>query len=158
MATIRRGVASDLQRIRAFYRTAGYAGTVQPDDEILLVEENHDVIGVVRLARENGVTVLRGMRVVPSHQRVGLGTRLLEAVSAALEDRPCYCIAYAHLLGFYARIGFREVDSANAPAFLVARLEDYRRQRPQDLRLLLRPGQAHPPVTGSSIASASPCQ
>jgi N-acetylglutamate synthase-like GNAT family acetyltransferase len=140
MLTCRRAELADLTRVAAFYRAVAYGGVLHANDEILLIEDDVDLVGAVRLAQENGVIVLRGMRVLPSHQGTGLGTRLLGAVGAALGDRSCYCIPYAHLVGFYAQIGFAEVDVGKAPAFLGARLQDYRRSREQAFTIMLRPG------------------
>jgi GNAT superfamily N-acetyltransferase len=139
--TIRRGQPDDLALIDRFYRTVGYGGTPGAGDQIFLVQDGREVIGAVRLLEEHGVTVLRGMRIASAHQRSGLGTRLLRAAADSLGQRPCYCIAYLHLVGFYATIAFREIDPKDAPAFLEARLSDYRRTRPERFTLMYRPAQ-----------------
>jgi orotate phosphoribosyltransferase len=124
--------------VATFYRAAGYARRVGSDDQILLVELGSELVGAVRLAVENGETVLRGMRIAPEHQRAKIGTRLLEAAAATLGDRSCHLIGYDHLVGFYGQIGFREIEPSTAPPFLAARLEEYRRTRPQRFTLMFR--------------------
>jgi N-acetylglutamate synthase-like GNAT family acetyltransferase len=138
--TIRRGERDDLALIAGFYRTVGYGGTPGAGDQIFLVEDGREMVGAVRLVQEQGVTVLRGMRIASSHQRSGLGTRLLRALADSLGERPCYCIPYLHLVGFYATVGFGEIDPKKAPPFLQARLSQYRRTRPESFTLMYRPG------------------
>jgi predicted N-acetyltransferase YhbS len=93
---------------------------------------------VVRLALETGVIVLRGMRVSTSHQRQGIGNQLLDAVDKVLGTQECFCIPYEHLLPFYGRIGFQDLDPAAAPGFLADRLREYRARRPERFRLVSR--------------------
>jgi GNAT superfamily N-acetyltransferase len=138
MATIRTAEDRDMERIRAFYRVAEYRGDVGSDDRVLLADESETLVGVVRLARENGTVVLRGMRVLPDYQRAGIGTLLLEAVSRSLGSEECYCIAYEHLCDFYGRIGFRTLDPLAAPQFLADRIKEYRMRRPERFSLMLR--------------------
>lgn len=123
---IRRAAAEDIPRAREFYAERGYGGGIAPDDTVLLAERDGDLIGIVRLAPEEGEIVLRGMQVHPSFQRQGIGLHLLAAVASALGNRTCYCIPYAHLEDFYGRIGFAAVDLADAPPFLRSRVEGYR--------------------------------
>jgi GNAT superfamily N-acetyltransferase len=137
---IQQATAADLDDVKGFYALAGYAGSVAPGDRVLFARDGVQMVGVLRLSRESGVTVLRGMRVASSHQRQGVGARLLDEVARTLVGEPCYCIPYAHLDGFYGRIGFQPIDPASAPAFLAERLADYTRRRPEDFCLMLRPG------------------
>jgi predicted N-acetyltransferase YhbS len=126
------------ERVAEFYRRAGYAGQVQATDRVLVAIEADQWVGIVRLALEGGVTVLRGMRVLAAHQRRGIGQQLLWAACDALDGRPCYCLPYAHLTAFYGQAGFRELDPQDAPAFLAERLADYRRRRPESFTLMFR--------------------
>jgi GNAT superfamily N-acetyltransferase len=70
--------------------------------------------------------VLRGMRVQPAYQGTGIGTRMLELAAGEMGARECFGIPYAHLLQFYARIGFAEIPPQLAPRFLSHRAETYR--------------------------------
>ena len=76
---------------------------------------NGELIGIVRLTTEEGVVVLRGMQVHPTFQRQGIGKRLLAAVAQELDGKGCFCIPYAHLVGFYGGIGFHLTEPAKAP-------------------------------------------
>jgi predicted N-acetyltransferase YhbS len=138
MASIRTAEDRDMERIRAFYRVVNYVGDVGSDDRMLLADESDRLVGVVRLVRENGIVVLRGMRVLQEYQRSGIGTLLLEAVSRALGSEECYCIPYEHLCDFYGRIGFQNLDPLAAPQFLAERLKEYRMRRPERFSLMLR--------------------
>ena len=91
-----------------------------------LAESTGQIVGIVRVAEEEGTLVLRGMRVAPAFQRRQIGTRLLQNIAGWLGQRECYCIPYRHLSGFYGQIGFVETDGGSAPEFLGERLADYR--------------------------------
>lgn len=125
MITLRAGTAADVPRAAALYARVAYGGGIGPADHLLLAEDDSRLVGLLRLAPEEGVTVLRGMQVVLPYQRQGIGTRLLDAADAAIGPGVCYCIPYRHLTSFYGRIGFEEVEPARAPGFLAARLARY---------------------------------
>jgi GNAT superfamily N-acetyltransferase len=91
-----------------------------------LAERGSELVGVYRLAREQGVLVLRGMRVLQSGQRQGVGTRLLSHLRELTE--PCYCVPHAHLESFYGQAGFAALREEAAPKFLVSRAAEYRAQ------------------------------
>jgi N-acetylglutamate synthase-like GNAT family acetyltransferase len=145
----------DLLRIHAFYAERGYGGGVRPSDTLLVAEEDAQLIGVVRLAPEGDVVVLRGMQVHPDHQRRGIRSRLLARVAGEVQGQPCYCIPYAHLVAFYSAIGFEVIAPSDAPDFLRERLERYRARADGREYLLMhrRPldpasGTGPPPATG----------
>src|SRR5438093_11995006 len=109
-----------------FYAERRYGGGIQPEDAVRLAERDGELVGIARLAAEEGVVVLRGMQVHPRFQRQGIGKRLLATVAHELDGRGCFCIPYAHLVGFYGGIGFHVMEPAKAPTFLRLRLEKYR--------------------------------
>ena len=133
---IRHAMAEDMPRVRRFYAERNYGGEIRPEDSVLLAEQEGTLIGVVRLASEEGTTVLRGMQVHPAFQRQGIGTRLLASVARVLGTQPCFCIPYAHLVDFYSKIEFVVIDPAEAPPFLSSRLVRYR-QRGDGMKYLL---------------------
>jgi predicted N-acetyltransferase YhbS len=128
----------DQDQVRGFYRRAGYVGEALIEDRVFVAVEQEVWVGIVRLVVEHRVTVLRGMRVLGTHQRRGVGRELLRVTCQALDDQPCYCLPFAHLTGFYGQAGFREIDAADAPPFLAERLADYRRRRPDRFTLMRR--------------------
>jgi GNAT superfamily N-acetyltransferase len=123
---IRRAAPKEVSAVRRFYADRQYGGQIQPHDALLLALRDGELLGAVRLAPEHGTTVLRGMQVHPSHQRQGIGRQLLAAVAQELGSTACYCIPYAHLIGFYSSIGFDALDLHQAPDFLAERLIGYR--------------------------------
>ncbi|MBA3968612.1 MAG: GNAT family N-acetyltransferase [Gemmatimonadetes bacterium] len=135
---IRHATGEDLPRARQFYADRQYGGGIQPQDTVLLAEREDELVGIVRLASEQGTTVLRGMQVHPAFQHQGIGAQMLAAVAEELESRPCFCIPYAHLVDFYARIGFHVVEPGQAPTFLRERLEGYRTRGDGREYLLMR--------------------
>ncbi len=105
---------------------------------MLLAEQDGHLVGIVRLAAEEGVMVLRGMQVDPKFQRRGIGQRLLATVDRELNGRSCFCIPYAHLVDFYGGIGFHVIEPAQAPSFLRLRLRQYQNRGDGKEYLIMR--------------------
>lgn len=127
--SVRRCRNDELTLARAFYRSVGYEGGIQDSDCVVVaVDHTGDIVGVVRLADEEGEMILRGMFVAAHLQRRGVGHQLLGEVAVQLADRPCWCLPYAHLVDFYGLIGFRGVDPSSAPKHLRERLVEARRK------------------------------
>ena len=124
--SVRLGTADDLPQVAELYREWGYRSAASGTDTLIVAEHDRRIIGVVRLTTEYGHRMLRGMRVQPAYQRTGVGTRMLELASRHIGPRECFGIPYAHLLPFYARIGFEAITPEQAPPFLVERSESYR--------------------------------
>ena len=143
---IRLATPGDLARVREAYARFDYERPVRPEDAIWLAEDGDEVVAVVRVVHEEGVLVLRGMRVVDRMQRRGIGTRLLQAVEEWLGERKCFCIPYAHLVSFYAQIGFERIEPEASPAFLAQRMRDYRANG-LDAILMRRPISEGPPAS-----------
>ena len=118
------GAERDL--VVTFLRDEGYKETIQAADLIFAAWNGIEVLGAVRLAEENGVTVLRGMRVRHDLRRQGIGTQLLHKLAESIGLQTCYCIPYGWLLGFYGRIGFERISPDQTPDFLKDRLANYR--------------------------------
>ena len=108
--------------VAAFYKAAGYGGGLRDCDSVLGAWDDGILLGVARLSAEEGHLVLRGMYVEAASQRQGIGTRILEATGQFIGARACWCLPYAHLEEFYARIGFVECSPTSAPRFLGERL------------------------------------
>src|SRR6476469_10189633 len=118
---VRRAMAEEISRVLKFYVERRYGGGIRPEDALLLAEHDGELIGIVRLTTEEGVVVLRRMQVHPRFQRQGIGKRLLAAVAPDLDGKCCFCIPYAHLVGFYGGIGFHVLEPPKAPNFLQRR-------------------------------------
>ena len=129
---------TELNRVREFYRLAGYTGGVQVGDVVVGAWRKNDLVGVVRIATEEGVRVLRGMRILPGFQRQGIGTEILGEIRLLLTGTECFAIAYAHLKDFYGKIGFCLCSEREAPAFLGRRINKYRAENPQETFILIR--------------------
>jgi N-acetylglutamate synthase-like GNAT family acetyltransferase len=135
---VRRAMAEDISRAVNFYAERRYGGGIRPEDAVLLAERGGELVGILRLAGEEEVVVLRGMQVHPRFQRQGIGEKLLAAVAQELDGRDCFCIPYAHLAGFYGKIGFHVIEPAKAPAFLQLRLERYQNRADGKEYLIMR--------------------
>lgn len=136
--TVSRLAAADRLDVQAFYRSVGYVLPLEPDAVCFGARGPHDaLVGVVRLVREHGVLVLRGMQVRPDVQRLGIGRALLTALVGTLTT-DCYCLPYGHLEAYYRGFGFRACHPTAAPPHLVERLAAYRAGDPGIL-LMHRP-------------------
>ena len=124
--------------VLALYEECGYQGRIAPDDFVLIAEEHESLVGAVRLCSEEGLTLLRGFFLLPSHCGHGLGSKMLLALLPHLYGRICYCIPFTHLSRFYALAGFVEISPEKVPQFLHHRLESYRSQGHKVL-LMVRP-------------------
>jgi predicted N-acetyltransferase YhbS len=135
---VRLGTSRDLAAVEAIYREWRYRGGVQPEDGLVVADDGGRVVGIVRLTREHGCTMLRGMRVQPEYQRGGIGTRMLRLFVQQVDDE-CYCVPYAHLLGFYGQGGFCALARADAPLFLAERVRTYEGEG-LEVAIMRRPG------------------
>lgn len=143
MVTIRHATSADRQVIEVFYEAVGYGAALGENDTLICAEAMGELIGVVRLALEHGVIVLRGMQVASEWRRKGVGARMLDEVQRTLRNRECYCVPYAHLVDFYSRAGFQIAPAAECPSFLVERVEGYRQTRREAFELMHRHGDVH---------------
>lgn len=124
--TIRRALpAEEAGRINLFYAGRGYMNFVDGDVAVYIAEHNGSIVGVVRLCREEGHAILRTMHVHQDYRGQGIGRRLLEAFQEEIRAADCYCIPFAHLVGFYGAIGFRRIHPEEAPSHLQERLREY---------------------------------
>jgi N-acetylglutamate synthase-like GNAT family acetyltransferase len=128
MLTIREAREEDRPRVTAFYSLAGYSPPLESSDRILIAETDDRIVGALRLCNEEGVVLLRGMRVLESMRRQHVGGSLLAAFDEILADGTCYCIPHEYLEAFYGKIGFRSVSLPDAPRILQERWQEYRRR------------------------------
>jgi GNAT superfamily N-acetyltransferase len=147
MLRVRIASADELGRIAAFYRETAYRPSVGHADILVVAEEAEEICGVLRLCQEEGVLVLRGMRVAAERQRLGVGTRLLEAAGDVIDGRECFCIPHRHLTVFYRRAGFRQIPVSEGPEFLRERWKQYTEEYRLDVILMRRP----PGPSGASL-------
>ncbi len=132
--------AEERENAIAFLKSERYSRMIAEDDQFFIAEIAKEIVAAVRLAREEGVLVLRGMRVRGDVQREGVGTQLLHRLVLAIRSEACYCIPYRWLISFYAQAGFREILSEEAPAFLADRRAHYASEG-LDVVLMRRPSE-----------------
>ena len=121
---------SNFPKAQEFYSTVEYYSEIQPSDIVFSAYENDDIIGVVRIAPENGSLVLRGMMIAPSHQRKGIGTLMIKELEKSIGDQDCYCIPHDWLEGFYGQIEFKKIVDNEAPQHLQERILENRKKYP----------------------------
>ena len=115
------------ESIRELYRQCGYGGGLNQEDDVLIAQSTENIVGAVRLCPDKDFCVLRGMQVLPSFQRQGIGTQLLLACAEQLsiQSITCYCIPWEHLHSFYLQVGFKKVSSVEIPFILRERFRNY---------------------------------
>lgn len=125
MTIIRQAKLHDMEHIKTLYRQCGYGGGLNEEDLIMIAQLEGKIVGAVRLCPDTDFFVLRGMQVLASLQRQGIGTQLLEACTEQIMDRACYCIPWKHLRLFYQQAGFQEVSPVEVPTLLRERFDNY---------------------------------
>ncbi len=123
---IQKTKASEVSDLATFYRITDYGGSVAPGDIVVCAREEGRIIGAGRLSEEEGVLVLRGMRVLREQRGRGVGKAILDSLVIEGSNRDYYCIPYSYLRQFYAAKGFDEITPSEAPDFLCDRFRDYR--------------------------------
>jgi N-acetylglutamate synthase-like GNAT family acetyltransferase len=129
----------EFTKIQSFYKKNQYDSPIFPDEHFLVIENQDEILGALRICNEEGAFVLRGMRVADSFQRQGIGSQLLDYFSDFIDNQDCYCIAHRHLKSFYGRVGFEDPDPNKVPEFLNARLQLYQSKIGLDVLLLYKP-------------------
>jgi GNAT superfamily N-acetyltransferase len=129
--------ASEVTGLETFYRRTDYGGSVTPADLVVYATEAGKIIGAGRLSEEEGVLVLRGMRVLEKHRDRGVGKAILGSLVREGSKRDCYCIPYRYLQQFYSAKGFDKIAPSIAPDFLRDRFKAYR-SRGLDVTLMRR--------------------
>ena len=123
---IRKLTKADFNTAQLFYESVDYVQKLDPENLYHGAFHNSEMIGIVRLAFENGIWVLRGMQVRAAYQFLGIGTRLIKALEADIPEKDCFCLPYRWLEKFYGQIGFKIPTSDEAaPEFLLKRLTEY---------------------------------
>ena len=118
--------ASEIEDLESFYRITDYGGSVSPVDKVAYATDDGKIIGVGRLTKQEGVFVLRGIRVLKEHRRRGIGNALLDSLAREVGSSDCLCISYSHLRKLYENRGFCEIKPLEAPKFLRSRYNGYR--------------------------------
>lgn len=124
--TYRRARGDELPEVDRFYERQGYTAAFGDDETVLLALVDGEIVAAVRLAREGGEALLRGMFVGEEHQRCGIGSNMLRMIDQELGDRRCFCLSLRHLQGYYNTVGFEVYPEDEVPEFLIKRAEVYR--------------------------------
>jgi len=98
----------NLPAINQFYTACGYRGAATEQDQVVAALKGKHLVGCMRLSKEKN--------------RGAMLNKALELVNG----ETCYCVPYVHLVNFFTRYGFKEIDPHSAPDFLIQRLNVYR--------------------------------
>ncbi len=126
------------EALARFYAEAGYGASAGAHDTVVVATDGASVVGAVRLCREEGIMVLRGMQVARRYQGQGIGSQLLAACTPCVAGTNVFCLPHTHLEMFYARAGYARIPDAYLPPVLAWRLAAYR-ARGLDVIAMRRP-------------------
>jgi hypothetical protein len=107
--------ANDFPAIQTFYASVGYLGLIAPSSVVIAARDGDAIVGAARIASENGILVLRGMMIAPSHQRRGLGTRMLWELDKHIGRSECFCLPHGWLQNFYRQSGLQRLQKTFRP-------------------------------------------
>lgn len=116
----------NLPAINQFYTACGYRGAATEQDQVVAALKGKHLVGCMRLSKEKNTQVIRGMQVRGKYQYQGIGGAMLNKAIELVNGETCYCVPYVHLVNFFTRYGFKEIDPHSAPDFLIQRLNVYR--------------------------------
>ncbi len=117
--------ASEIDDLQSFYHLTEYGGSVSANDQVVFVTKDEKIIGAGRLSEEEGIYVLRGMRVLKEYRGRGVGNAILDSLVNKGGNYDCYCLPFSNLRSFYSTKGFNEINLSEAPDFLCRRIKNY---------------------------------
>jgi N-acetylglutamate synthase-like GNAT family acetyltransferase len=121
----------DDENIVNFYKKVDYTYNPKEGETVFAaVDDNEEILGVVRLSEEDGLLHLRGMQIKEEERSKGIGTKMLLFLDKQIGDRLCYLVGYPHLTGFYGQIGFHEISPDDTPKQVRDRYENARERFP----------------------------
>lgn len=113
-----------------FYEQEGKSHRARSSDLFFVAFLENTTVGVCRFCIEENTPLLRSMIVHGPLRSQKIGFKILEKFALYLDEnnfRPTYCIPYGHLEKFYGLIGFKVINEMEAPAFLLERIQVYRK-------------------------------
>ncbi len=126
----------EVEAVNEFYCRVGYPHRAHRGDSIVVAMAATEIMGAVRLVREQGTQVLRGMQVDPRYHGQGVGTEMLRLLDQFFTPL-CFCIPYEHLSTFYAQARFRVAEPRDVPEFLLERYFEYLKENPDQKYVIM---------------------
>lgn len=139
----RRQRDADQQGVHALYAEWGYTRGVAAEDMIWVAAWASRLIGVCRIAPENGTHVFRGLYITSDCRGLGIGRQLARYALSSAGVPECYCLPEPHLVGFYGELGFQHAALETVPPFLQSRTDQYRTEG-YDVVVMRRAGEVEP--------------
>ena len=104
-----------LPQIKRFYRDHGFRAQAPKSDDIYIALLDNKLIGALRLIPVDNHWLLRSMCVHEEYRGKGVGSYMLGILKDVLREKQCYCFPYTHLKEFYSQIGFKRIETNEAP-------------------------------------------
>jgi amino-acid N-acetyltransferase len=127
LITVRKALLSDVKPLVAMINALASQGIMLPRTEFELAESVRDFTVVLHDGEPAGCGALhfyglrtgeiRSLAVLPRHQHLGIGRRLVEALEQEAAAHGLVSVfAFTYIPGFFARLGYSEVDRHLLPA------------------------------------------
>jgi N-acetylglutamate synthase-like GNAT family acetyltransferase len=111
---LRKALFRDEAKVRFLLRSHGLEEEFLPEE--FTVAEEGDILGCVRLKRIGDVYELCSLAAERSHQRKGVGKKLIKPCLAGVE-KPVYCLT--SVPKYFMDKGFEQVDRCELPSELM---------------------------------------
>ena len=128
-----------LPQVKRFFREHKFRPQAPRGDEIHIALLDNRIIGALRLSPDDHSWLLRSMCIHEDFRNQGIGSYMLQQLSAVLQQHQCYCFPYQHLHDFYQRAGFELVDPEQAAASIIDRYNRYVQQGKKILLMKYQP-------------------
>lgn len=111
--------------INRLYKSYYPAGKAKRDETIWVGEDESNIVCCVRFKSIEDIQLLTGMLVKPDLRGQGISEQLLVATIEQVEEQPCYCFAFSHLVALYQKANFVVINDNELPHFLASRFKRY---------------------------------
>ena len=93
---------------------------------IFIYQVNKQIVGAVRLIKNDGYFTLRTLYVIPEWRHKGIATALIrELIDHIPLGSILYCLPYPQVRSLYSNLGFVHIHPDNLPETLKRRYEEY---------------------------------
>lgn len=114
--------------VNKYYKShrVSVSSSASSNNVIMVARNNHDIVGVARLAPINSEWFLTGVHVDEQYRNAGIAGELINCL---VKQQPViYSFPYQHLVTFYQRLGFELVTPESLPCELAQRFNAYVKQ------------------------------
>lgn len=117
--------------IKKFYQSVYPSAKPNKSEPIWTIKDGATIIAAVRLKQFESFQLVTGLATAPTYRHQGAASTLMRSLAFELRKKESFCFNQADLIGFYAKLGFRQLNSLNdLPDELRGRFNSYRTKQP----------------------------